>query len=814
MKLWVTAHLYRPSIVKICIVTLSLCTCANPDRRSEAIYQRVERLRRAGDAQGALRQLETDWAGLHGNMRELSQWKFRVLKAELLLSVGDFAGALELLAQDPPGTLKDARIRARMLADRAYAIDKSNQKERVDTASIFDQAYDLAHRAGGDEIISHVLIFRAIHRLDHSQLDLAEADLRAAIDAAVRAHDSFRAASARATLGMLYIPYRRYDEALQWLLLALETTRHEGYDGLTALILTNTGWCYFRLGDYDNATKDVTEGEARLAKAGKLNEQQKALGNLGNLLYVRRDYAAALSTYQKALSISENLGAKESAFWLTNLATTFLEIGNLESAERLNRRVLDMGGVTKDPVIGITPWINGAQIAVARRKFSEARDFYDRALAADEKDPAKLWTLHAGLADLYWATGDPRVGAEFKNAVDVIDASWSALVNDSSKLTFPASAIRFYHRYVEFLMHQRRETDALNFVEAHHARLLSEKTGAQSETDLSNLSRQRKSVLLSYWLAPEQSYLWVVAPGKPPESFKLPSGGKICPAVEQYTKSIREQTEATSTGRDLYNMLVDPARKLLPHDSHVVVVPDGCLSGLNPETLLLPDGKYWIEDVTLEIAPSLRLLGQSATPKTPPDKDSILLIGNPTPDPSLALPRLLFAPEEIASIAALYPKNKTLIAGQATPEAYRLASPSRYSLIHFAAHALANRDSPLDSSIVLSHGKLYAREVEHVPLSDALVTISACQSAGAKTYTGEGLVGFAWAFLGAGARGVIASLWDVNDRSTAEFMRNLYTRLRQNESPEVALRSVKLESIRSKIHSQPYFWAPFQIYSR
>src|SRR5205085_928057 len=113
-----------------------------------------------------------------------------------------------------------------------------------------------------------------------------------------------------------------------------------------------------------------------------------------------------------------------------------------------------------------------------------------------------------------------------------------------------------------------------------------------------------------------------------------------------------------------------------------------------------------------------------------------------------------------------------------------------------------------------SNGRLYARDIEIARLSNALVTISACQSAGAKTYTGEGRVGFAWAFLSAGASGVIASLWDVNDRSTAEFMAKLHTRLRHNEPPAAALRAVKLDFLGSHAHRQPYYWAPFQIYVR
>ena len=138
-------------------------------------------------------------------------------------------------------------------------------------------------------------------------------------------------------------------------------------------------------------------------------------------------------------------------------------------------------------------------------------------------------------------------------------------------------------------------------------------------------------------------------------------------------------------------------------------------------------------------------------------------------------------------------------------------------MIHFAAHAVPNRDSPLDSAVLLSPGKssakLYAREVQGVKLSADLVTVSACQSAGVRAYPGEGLVGFAWAFLSAGAHNVVASLWDVDDQSTAGFMRELYTKLRQGKLPAAALREVKLAFLHSGgKNRKPYYWAPFQVY--
>jgi CHAT domain-containing protein len=150
----------------------------------------------------------------------------------------------------------------------------------------------------------------------------------------------------------------------------------------------------------------------------------------------------------------------------------------------------------------------------------------------------------------------------------------------------------------------------------------------------------------------------------------------------------------------------------------------------------------------------------------------------------------------------------------ATPEAYRTAGPGGFSAIHFTAHAVANRESPLDSAVLLSGGKLYAREVMDVPLTADLVTISACRGVGVRAYSGEGLVGFAWAFLRAGARHVIAGLWDVNDQSTAALMDVLYREMAAGKSPAAALRAAKLSLIASPGNlRKPYYWAPFQLYT-
>src|SRR5262249_11948779 len=206
-------------------------------------------------------------------------------------------------------------------------------------------------------------------------------------------------------------------------------------------------------------------------------------------------------------------------------------------------------------------------------------------------------------------------------------------------------------------------------------------------------------------------------------------------------------------------------------------------------------------------------------PAPAPTTAAALLVGNAVGRPP-EFPELEYAGSEMASIARHFAGDRaTLIERErATPAAYRDARPAGYRFVHFAAHATANVESPLDSAVILSgpeHAyKLYAREVAAVPLAAELVTVSACRSAGERTYSGEGLVGFAWAFLRAGARRVVAGLWDVNDRSTADLMDRRYAGLAAGEPPPRALRSAKLQLIRQGgAAASPYAWGAFELFT-
>jgi CHAT domain-containing protein len=278
---------------------------------------------------------------------------------------------------------------------------------------------------------------------------------------------------------------------------------------------------------------------------------------------------------------------------------------------------------------------------------------------------------------------------------------------------------------------------------------------------------------------------------------------------------------------DLYKAVLAPVQSLIPAGSDVIVVPDGALYQLDFETLVAPDPQphYWIEDAYVSTAPSLRVLATHA--RTEGLAPRLLVIGDPVPTSDF--PRLPHAGDEIAIVQKYFPAGNRIVwtGPDATPGRYAEAGPGRFSTIHFAAHASADKERPLRSSIILSRQlssqlsdqgsdfRLYASDVAGLPLRADLVTISACNSAGGQTYSGEGLVGFAWAFLQAGAWNVIASLWDVDDATSVQIMDRMYAAIAAGQPPARALREAKRAVMASgRRHRAPYFWAALQVYTR
>jgi len=584
--------------------------------------------------------------------------------------------------------------------------------------------------------------------------------------------------------------------------------------------LDNMAINYKIVGDYERALEYNRKALGTFDKLDLPDSKMQGHGSRGRLLLALERPDEAVVELEEALRLARqraNPGAVRR--WSENLTAALLDLNRVDEAERLTAESL-----TVDP-----SWpyslANRGVIHERRGRLAEARRDWEAVLANPKCPDALHWAAEYRLARSPAAVNE-RAAAErrYRLVLKQVDRTWASLRTDDSRLTFLTGAREVYQSYVSTLIRWGNEVEALRIEESSRARLLGEhdtrSTGVEA---LSRLAARTKSVFLAYWIAPEGgSHVRVFAGGR---SERVPLAGVDPKEIRRLVRDhgdlverqIGDPRERSMVAARLYDLLVKPVEARVPAGSRVVVIPDDALHRLNFETLVRRQG-FWIEDVTLQVAPSLSLLEEQ--PATLPGARRLLLMGDALAAPGFG--KLDHAAAEMKMVRDIFGEHSvTELAGDAArPSAYVSASPGSATHIHFTAHAQANRESPLDSAVILTpegdqRYRLLAREVAAIPLHADVVTVSACRSAGDRDVYGEGMVGFSWAFLRAGANNVVAGLWDVNDRSTAKLMGELYASIHAGKPATEALRAAKLSFIAGgKNYAKPYYWAPFQVYSR
>src|SRR5258705_3055154 len=187
----------------------------------------------------------------------------------------------------------------------------------------------------------------------------------------------------------------------------------------------------------------------------------------------------------------------------------------------------------------------------------------------------------------------------------------------------------------------------------------------------------------------------------------------------------------------------------------------------------------------------------------------------------LEIRRLPFTRQEADQILAVAPAGSNLKAldFRANRSVATGGELSKYRYVHFATHGYLDSARADLSAIVLSlideegkpqDGFLRALDIYNLKLPAELVVLSACETGLGKDVKGEGLVGLTRGFMYAGARRVVVSLWNVNDKATAALMQRLYIgMLRNGKTPAASLRAAQIEMLRVKQWQSPYYWAAF-----
>lgn len=186
-----------------------------------------------------------------------------------------------------------------------------------------------------------------------------------------------------------------------------------------------------------------------------------------------------------------------------------------------------------------------------------------------------------------------------------------------------------------------------------------------------------------------------------------------------------------------------------------------------------------------------------------------------------AIPRLNYASGEADTIVRLAPADGAMLAKDFDASRATLTSPqlAEYQVVHLATHGLANAEHPELSGVILSmvgrdgrgeNGFIQLHDIYALHLSAELVVLSACSTGLGENVMGEGLVGLTRGFMYAGSKGVVASLWKVDDQATAELMGHFYKSLLKDKlPPAAALREAKQRLRQEKRWRAPFYWAAF-----
>jgi CHAT domain-containing protein len=247
----------------------------------------------------------------------------------------------------------------------------------------------------------------------------------------------------------------------------------------------------------------------------------------------------------------------------------------------------------------------------------------------------------------------------------------------------------------------------------------------------------------------------------------------------------------------LYKQVMDPLVGFISRPQ-IILIPHGNLHYVPFHAL--HDGRQYLADrFEFSYAPSAAVLRLCRTKRRGKRGGKLVALGLPdehTPGIS----------EELRALGKVYPDSIRLAGADATKDGLiRHAPQARF--LHLASHGSFRRDNPMFSFLKLADARLNFYSLLDLKLQAELVTLSACRTGVNMIFPGDELHGLMRGFLYAGAPSLVVSLWAVSDRSTAEFMGEMYSRISQGETKRKALRHAQLAT--KDLYGHPYYWAPF-----
>ena len=575
-------------------------------------------------------------------------------------------------------------------------------------------------------------------------------------------------------LGSAYKSLGDVRKAIEFYQLSLTTvteTRNKDGEGT---VYNNLGSAYESLGDDRKAIEFYQLSLTIVTETGNKNGEGTVYNNLGSAYESLGDVRKAIEFYQLSLTIAKETGNKYSeACRYNNLACCFCSLEDLIAAEescRSSVRILEDARVLLQ---GKDEWkIN------FRDKHDHTYTHLRRLQLRQGKSVEALSTAEAGrgqaLMDL------------MKSRYDVSKSSWSSSEQDRELIMSNSS---LSSSPILFLAEEEKHEDfktSLSFWLILN--------GQQCQMMQKEINGNLTSLIY-------QTY----------ENIGVRTGVGCKPLISQ-------QDDESATLKTLYDLVIAPFSDLINGDE-LIVIPDRASFLIPYAALMDQQSRYLSETLRIRLVPSLtslRLLAEC--PERHHSTSGALLVGNPWVETvrikdNKPFPLLPGAEKEAKMIGQIL-KIEPLTGKNATKNQV-LSRLNSVSLVHLAAHGcretgeiilspnVADAKRPKEEDFLLTKA-----DVLGVQLRAKLVVLSCCYS-GRGEIKAEGVVGIARAFLGAGARSVIASLWALSDEATLEFMKHFYEHLVEGKSASKSLHQAMKWMRESEEFNAVQYWAPF-----
>lgn len=667
--------------------------------------------------------------------------------------------------------------------------------------------------------------------------------------------------SVYSSLGTTLFGLSRYEEAIANYQHALDLARKRYTTADVVDLLNNIGFCLVSLKKYDDATMVFKEGLGLLAVMDLYYPEKQMYANygLGLLNEEQNRNTQALLYYNTAIRFIEDLRGNLSS---TEFRSFFLA-NKIAAYEHAIDILLTVGGQTLDDgrlnemfhKAGLSP----AELAFFYAESTKARSFLELL------SKTKTGTL---------ADRIPKELAEQEKKLLNTIASIQAAGGGQSK------------SQKELLKKSKRELDEL-IVKLRKDYPDYASIRYPEPVTAGNIPLRGNEVLLAYKVNPGKTYLWIIEKGKDTSAIEIAvSREELIRRVGEFRGFLenlgRLEAYDPEKGQALGRLLLGEALSRIDPSKNIIITPDGVLNilpfealtaGKTPNTVQYLGEKYKISYYpSASVMATMRRFKESPKSLNPlfalgdPVYDDLdlrytlkkseniaLAAADKTPGLNLrsaviksgfSLPRLPETRDEVLSIGELfgYKTNDPNIKldMDATKSEFLKSNLGNYRFIHFATHGILSGDIPyiLEPALVLTQpgnrnpedGFLKMSEILELKLNADAVVLSACKTALGKEIAGEGVVGLSRAFMLAGSKSVIVSLWSVESNSTAVLMKSFYSHLKPGRSKEEALRLAKQELKNQSLISDdlsrgvkivgrdkktqtstahPFFWAPF-----